>query len=162
MLAIAVTLSAQQQVVAVKGQGMMKANPEMMKPQFTPDQQQKMDALKLNLQKETLQINNELNEKKAQLKTLQQIEKPNMKDVNSKIDEISALMNKKMKIMASHRNSVRSLLTEEQRVQFDLRMDKGNMQGKMCKMNKMGKMHKMDKMQKMDEGSMHGQGMMHK
>ena len=174
MLAIALTMSAQQQNTQIHKQGMMKANPEMMKSQFTPDQQKQIAELKLKHQKETLQINNELNEKTAQLKTLQQIDKPNLKDINSKIDEISALQNKKMKAMAAHRNSVRSLLTEEQRVQFDLRMGKGEMQGKMGKMGKMERMGKMDKMRKMDckdcqmegpnmEGApMAGHGMMHK
>jgi Spy/CpxP family protein refolding chaperone len=171
MLTIALTMSAQQQNTPIHKQGMMKANPEMMKSQLTDDQQKQIADLKLKHQKETLQLNNEINEKTAQLKTLQQIDKPNLKDINSKIDEISALQNKKMKAMAAHRNSVRSLLTEEQRVQFDLRMGKGGMQGKMGKMDrmeKMGKMRKMDckdcKMEgpKMEGAPMAGHGMMHK
>ena len=168
MLTIALTMSAQQQNNQIHKQGMMKANPEMMKSQLTPDQQKQVAELKLKHQKETLQINNELNEKTAQLKTLQQIDKPNLKDINSKIDEISALQNKKMKSMAAHRNSVRSLLTEEQRIHFDLRMGNGEKHGKMGKMGKMEKKGKMDckecdmEGQKMERTPMAGHGMMHK
>jgi hypothetical protein len=126
MLAIVLTVSAQEQnkEVVIKKMGMMKANPAALAPKFTPEQQKQMAEFRLNMQKEMLQIDNQLNEKKAQLKTLEQVEKPNLKSIYSKIDEISALQNQEMKAMAAHKNSVRSILTEEQRVQFDLRANR--------------------------------------
>jgi Spy/CpxP family protein refolding chaperone len=141
MMALAITVTAQQQNIIVKrqGEGFMKANPERMHSNFSEDQQKQMQELRLKLQKENLQLSNELNEKRAQLKTLQQVDKPNMKSVNSKIDEISALQNKKMKLMAEHRNNVRNLLTDEQKVQFDLRGNRGGMMGKSGKMGRAGK-----------------------
>ena len=168
MLTIALTMSAQQQNMQIHKQGMMKANPEMIKSQLTPDQQKQVAELSLKHQKETLQFNNELNEKKAQLKTLQQIDKPNLKDINSKIDEISALQNKKMKSSAAHRNTVRSLLTEEQRIHFDLRMRNGEKHGKMGKVGRSGRNGRMNNKecnmegQRMERMPMAGHGMMHK
>lgn len=155
MLTIALTMSAQQQNNQIHKQGMMKANPEMMKSQLTPDQQKQVAELSLKHQKEILQFNNELNEKKAQLKTLQQIDKPNLKDINSKIDEISALQNKKLKSTAAHRNTVRSLLTEEQRIHFDLRMRNGEKHGKMGNVGRNGRNGRMNN----KECNMEGQKM---
>ena len=83
-----------------------------------------------------IQLENQLAEKRAQLKTLEQVDKPDMKAINSKIDEISALQNKRMKASAANRAKVRSLLTDEQRVMFDSRA------GKMQKRNFRGNMHK--------------------
>lgn len=156
MFTIALTASAQQHNIQNHKQGMMKANPEMMKHQFTEDQQKQMAELRLKHQKETLQLNNEINEKTAQLKTLQQLDKPNLRDINSKIDEISALQNKKMKSMAAHRNSVRSLLTDEQRIQFDMKMNREN------RMNKGDRMNKGHKQGNMKMAPMGQNGMMHK
>ena len=141
MMALAITVTAQQQNIIVKrqGEGFMKANSECLIPGITADQQKQIQDLRLKQQKENLQISNELYEKRAQLRTLQQVDKPNMKSVNSKIDEISALQNKKLKLMAEHRNNVRNLLTDEQRVQFDLRGNRGGMMGKSGKMGRSGK-----------------------
>jgi len=141
MMALAITVTAQQQNIIVKrqGEGFMKANSECLIPGITADQQKQIQDLRLKQQKENLQISNELYEKRAQLRTLQQVDKPNMKSVNSKIDEISALQNKKLKLMAEHRNNVRNLLTDEQRVQFDLRGNRGGMMGMSGKMGRAGK-----------------------
>lgn len=143
LLTVVLTMSAQEQKkeVVIKSEGMMKANPAHLAPSFTPEQQKQMAEFKLNLQKEILQIDNQLNEKKAQLKTLEQAEKPNMKSVYAKIDEISNLQNQKMKAMATHKNSVRSILTEEQRIKFDM-MNQGphGNRDKCCNMEKDGKM----------------------
>jgi len=160
MMALTLSVTAQQQNIIVKrqGEGYMRANPERMHSNFTEDQQKQMQELRFKLQKENLQISNELNEKRAQLKTLQQVDKPNMKSINAKIDEISALQNKKMKLMAEHRNNVRNLLTDEQKVQFDLNWGKGmHKQGR--KMHKQGVMiHRQgEKMQMMGE-RIHQQG----
>ncbi|MFA5849468.1 MAG: hypothetical protein WC833_06270 [Bacteroidales bacterium] len=129
MLAFVLTLSAQEQKkeIVIKREGMMKANPAHLAPQFTPEQQKQMAEFKLNLQKEMIQIDNQLNEKRAQLKTLEQVEKPNLKSVYAKIDEITDLQNQKMKVTATHKNKVRSILTDEQRVKFDLMQEKGMM-----------------------------------
>lgn len=133
MTAIALTLSAQGQNMAVKRQaeGYMRANPRALNTQMlsnlTTEQQQKIESLRLKHQKESLLLANEIREKRAQLRTLEQVDKPNMKAINSKIDEISDLQNKKMKLNAEHKSKVREQLTDEQRVQFDMRS--GRMMG---------------------------------
>lgn len=140
-MALTLSVTAQQQNIIVKrqGEGFMRANSECLIPGLTADQQKQIQDLRLKQQKESLQLSNELFEKRAQLRTLQQVDKPNMKSVNAKIDEISALQNKKMKQSAEHRNNVRNLLTDEQKVQFDLRGNRGGMMGKAGKMGRAGK-----------------------
>lgn len=130
MTIIAFTLSAQGQNVVVnrQGAGYMRANPEMTTPNIipdlTPEQKEKIQSLRVQHQKESLQLANEIREKRAQLRTLEQVEKPNLKAINSKIDELTSLQNKKFKMNAEHRAKVRSLLTDEQRVQYDLARNK--------------------------------------
>ncbi|MDD3033674.1 MAG: Spy/CpxP family protein refolding chaperone [Bacteroidales bacterium] len=127
MFALVATLSAQEPQKEMRRamkpateRGYMKADPQKLAPKFTDDQKKQIADFKLAHDKQMIQVNNLLNEKKAQLKTLQSAEKPDMKKINSKIDEITDLMNQKMKISADHRNKVRSILTEEQRVRMDM------------------------------------------
>lgn len=103
--------------------GFMGANPAILEPQMSVEQQEAISKLKFELKKELLSVNNQIAEKEIQLRSLQQVEKPKMKDINSKIDEITNLQNKKMKIVANHRVEVRKHLTEEQRLAYDLRMN---------------------------------------
>lgn len=130
MFAIIATVSAQEPQKVTKPamkpameRGYMQANHNDLAPKFTPEQKKQMADFKLAHDKQMIQFNNLLGEKKAQLKTLQQVEKPDMKKVNAKIDEITDLMNQKMKLNAELKNNVRSLLTEEQRLKMDMMMD---------------------------------------
>jgi len=123
MAIIAVSAVAQNR--PLQERGFMGANPAQLVPQLTVEQQESINILQLELRKELLQINNQLAEKRIQLISLQQVEKPSTKSINSKIDEITTIYNKKMKMIAQNRIKVRELLTEEQRVQFDLRMGSG-------------------------------------
>jgi len=153
LLTIVLTLSAQEQKreIIIKRDGMMKANPAQLAPQFTPEQQKQMTAFKLTLEKDMIQFDNQLNEKRTQLKTLQQVDKPDMKSIYSKIDEITALQNKKMKAAVTHQNNVRSILTEEQRIKFDMKPANN---GKCCMMEQGRKMmmHKKGGEMRMDQG----------
>ncbi len=125
----ALSLMAQNNPAAPKG--FMGANHANLAPKFTEEQKTAMKSLRFEIEKEMLQIHNQLGEKKAQLKTLQQVDKPDMKSINSKIDEITALQNKAMKLKAANHAKLRALLTEEQRLEFDKRMHKqrGNRPG---------------------------------
>jgi Spy/CpxP family protein refolding chaperone len=131
-------LSAQEQRQMRKAEfnrdGFMQANPRMIGPEFTPEQLKQISEFKFTFQKELVQINNLLDEKKAQLKTLEQVEKPDMKSINAKIDEITNLQNKKMKLSADHKAKVRSVLTEKQRVWMDSRGE--GMKGRMGDLRK--------------------------
>lgn len=117
---MAVGVSAQN--IQVQGRGFMGADPCMLEPKLTNEQQESIKRFRTELQKELLQINNLLNEKRAQLRTLEQTDKPDTKAINSKIDEITNLQNKKMKAVSANRAKIRSILSEEQRLEFDLRM----------------------------------------
>lgn len=101
--------------------GFMGANPANLEPKFTQEQMASIKALRFELEKEMVQVRNLIGEKRAQLKTLQQVDKPDMKAINSKIDEITSLQNKMMKAKAANTAKIRSLLSDEQRLMFDKR-----------------------------------------
>ncbi len=84
-------------------------------------QHQQIKTLELAKQKQLNQLNNQLAEKKARLRTLEAQDKPDMKAINQTIDEQAKLMADKMKAEAECRQKVRAILTDEQRVEFDAR-----------------------------------------
>lgn len=88
-------------------------------PNLTAEQKTKIQVLKVKHQKEVTPLRNELAEKKAHLRTLNSVEKPDINAINKTIDEISALQTKIMKSNASHRIEIASNLTDEQKVFFN-------------------------------------------
>lgn len=99
---------------------------------LTDDQKEKIDKIHLNLSKQILPIQNQLDEKKAHLKTLNSAEKPDMAKINATIDEIGGLKTDIMKKRVAARQDIRAQLTEEQRIEFDSRgpgMHKGKGRG---------------------------------
>jgi len=69
--------------------------------------------------KEMLPLKNELAEKMAHLKTLTTKDKVDMAAINATIDEIVVIKGKMMKLQVAHKQEIRKLLTEEQRIIFD-------------------------------------------
>lgn len=98
-----------------------RGNQEMRLPNLTEDQKEQIKEIRLNGQKEALPIRNALGEKKAKLRTLTTSEDYNERTVNGVIDEIADLEASIMKLKETHRQEVRSILTEEQRIVFDTR-----------------------------------------
>jgi len=94
-------------------------------PDLTEEQQKKMDDLRLVHQKSMLQFRTQMELKNAQLNVLTSAEKADMNAINKSIDEIGALKIQMMKQKESHRQQVRSILTEKQRVTFDMQKGKG-------------------------------------
>ncbi len=88
-------------------------------PDLTPDQQKKIDDLKIKFRKEMLQLNLKSKEAQARLKTLETGENVKLSEIDATIDEITALQNQKMKIRARHKQDIRNLLNEKQRIYFD-------------------------------------------
>lgn len=86
---------------------------------LTDVQKQKIDELCLSHKKEMTGIKNQMNEKRAHLKTLQAADKADMTAINKTIDEISALNADLMKKGAANKQSIRALLTDNQKVVFD-------------------------------------------
>lgn len=90
-------------------------------PDLTDEQKDQIKALHTAGQKEMIQSTNKIGELEAKLRTLQTADKPDMKKINSTIDEISVIKTDMAKKRAAHQQAIRSLLTEEQRVVFDSR-----------------------------------------
>lgn len=95
-----------------------------MLPDLTEEQTEKISELRSNHMAEMTKVKAELKILKAELDQLAIAEQADMKKINSKIDEISALKSKMTKSHYKHRQDVRSLLTEEQRVIFDAKTGK--------------------------------------
>ncbi|UII29342.1 Spy/CpxP family protein refolding chaperone [Fulvivirga maritima] len=95
--------------------------PGDMIPNLTDEQKDKMKEMRLSFYKETLPLKNELNEKKAQLRTLTTVESPDMKKVNKLIENMGDIEVELKKARVAHHQEVRSQLTEEQRIFFDSR-----------------------------------------
>lgn len=130
-------------VLAQRGQGRgMMNNPEGHRGMYnaerpnrpgecilnlTPEQDAKVTELRTNHLKEVTPLRNELAEKRARLRTLQSADKPDLKEINKTIDEMTAIRANIQKKGAAHRVEVSSLLTDDQRVLFNAR--KGNRMG---------------------------------
>jgi len=96
---------------------------------LTEEQDAKITELRLQHLKEVTPLRNELNEKRARLRTLQSADKQDLNAINKTIDEMGALRTSIQKKGAAHRAEVASLLTDEQRVAFNAhksnRMNRG-------------------------------------
>ena len=99
-------------------------------PMGTLDEKQREEISKIRTEqmKERVQTRNLLKEKRAKLELLQTADKPDLKEINKVIDEISVVQAQEMKVQAASRQKIRSLLTEEQRIRYDASYsNKGNM-----------------------------------
>jgi len=92
---------------------------------LTDVQKQKIEDLNLAHLKVITGLKNQMNEKNAHLKTLQSVDKPDMTAVNKTIDEITAIKADMMKKCASNKQSIRGLLTDNQKIVFDAKASKG-------------------------------------
>ncbi len=128
---IVALIMATSQMYAQQGNGQGQGNKKgqcngygkfMNIPDLTDSQIEKIKVLKTTHMKTVLPVKNEIGEKEAKLRTLMSAENVDMSKVNSLIDEISvkkAFMKKDGVKMAIE---IRKILTEEQRVFFDMRM----------------------------------------
>lgn len=87
---------------------------------LSDEQKTQLEKLRLEHQKQMLPLRNELKEKEARLETLQTADKADMKAINAVIDEIGQIKTKMAKARAAHHQDIRNLLTEEQRIKFDM------------------------------------------
>ncbi len=99
-------------------------------PDITEEQKEQIKGLKTDHMKEVLPLRNQVQEKQAHLQTISTGENVNLEKVNKTIEEISALKMNMAKKRAAHRQEIRKVLTEDQRVIFDsFRMKKGKHHG---------------------------------
>jgi len=99
-------------------------------PDLTEDQQAKIEALRLDHLKEMTALRNQTNELRAKKQTLMTTDNTDMKEINSVIDQMTELQNKKMKVSAKHQQDVRNLLTDDQKVYFDSHSHRGHRKGR--------------------------------
>lgn len=104
---------------------------------LTPEQEQKIDDLRVKHIKEITPLRNELAEKQVYLRSLESVDQPDIATINKTIDEIGTLRTKLMKARSAHRAEVSQVLTDDQRVIFNsrgymgrgMRGPRGNMRG---------------------------------
>jgi len=90
-------------------------------PDLTVDQKQKIETLHIQLMKDQLSIQNQINEKQAHLQTLSTVDKSDINAINKTIDEIYLLKAAKAKKGAAFTQDVRNILSDKQRITFDTR-----------------------------------------
>ncbi len=103
-------------------------------PNLTEDQIAKIKELRIANLKEVKNLQNQLGELTARERTLSTADKADIKAIDANIDEISKVKGNIMKSRAHLKQQIRALLTEEQRLFFDLHsknhhFHKGNMSG---------------------------------
>lgn len=86
---------------------------------LTPEQQEKIRALHLNRMEASALHRASMDELQAKKRGLMLAQNPDMAEVDRLIDEMSALRAQWMKDNAAHRQEVRNMLSDEQRIIFD-------------------------------------------
>lgn len=93
-------------------------------PNLSEDQKKKMKEIKIRTRKETMQVENQMGEKKARLKTLTMMDKPDINEINKTVDEWMGMQAIVMKKKLGSAQEIRALLNEEQRVVFDSKIQR--------------------------------------
>ncbi len=122
LLITGLTSYAQQNQPNRNGKGQHQR--QMAIPNLSQEQKDKIGKIKLEQQKLMLPLKNQLMEKKAHLRTLETAEKADIVAINKTIDEIAVLQTTMQKQKAKSKQDIRALLTEEQRIAFDTRMQR--------------------------------------
>lgn len=138
VLAISTTAIAQNPKTGKRGSEqkamMMKRHQqqkgERMANFFTEEQQIKMKELRLETAKLVKPLKNELNELKAKQQTLTTADNADLKAINNNIDKMSELKAGVAKIIAKQHQEIRSMLSDEQLIKFDMMKErKGKKRG---------------------------------
>jgi len=91
-------------------------------PNLTEDQKAKIEKLHGQQMKDMQSLQNQLRENKARYITLMTAEQPDMKAINTNIEDRGRIKTEMMKKQAAHQQAIRQLLTDEQRMFFDQHM----------------------------------------
>jgi hypothetical protein len=89
---------------------------------LSSQQHTEIKELMVKKNKKLIRFENQLNEKKALLRTLETSDNPSLKSIYKLIEEIGKLSVAAMKVDADYIQQIRKLLTEEQRLEFDMKM----------------------------------------
>ena len=110
-------------------------------PNITNTQKEQLKIKKTAMMKEVLPIQNSLKEKIAHLNSLSTASKVDIKAINKQIESIGKDKVALMKVKANFRQEVRKILTDDQRIYFDMHSgimnkDKGHHHGMKMKHGK--------------------------
>jgi Spy/CpxP family protein refolding chaperone len=94
-------------------------------PDLTDAQKDKIEDLMVAHIKDVKPLRNEVREKRVKLQNLETDDNPSLSKINDLIDDIGALKITIQKKRAAHRQEVRKVLTEKQRLFFDRHGKKG-------------------------------------
>lgn len=90
-------------------------------PNLSEDQKSEIQDLRLNFLREMQQNRNERDVLRAENKKLASAVNFDQKAIDKNIDQQTAMMNSTMKAQSSHRQEVRNLLNDDQKLVFDSR-----------------------------------------
>ncbi len=92
-----------------------------MIPDLTEEQQAQLKSLRLKQMESATRHRNQVDELRAKKRTLMTQATPDQRELDRVIDQMTAMQNTWMKESVKHRQAIRELLTEEQRILFDSR-----------------------------------------
>ncbi len=121
------------------GQGQRNKTDRFMNiPDLTDTQKTQIKDMRTANMKEMLPLRNSLREKQAHRNTISTGSNVNMADINKTIDEIGAIKITMAKKRATQRQNVRKILTDDQKVFFDMHSGNNNRRGHGNKSNRRG------------------------
>lgn len=88
-------------------------------PDLTEEQEGKLRQMKLEFREKVKPLENQLNEKRAKLRTLTSEKEVDRKQVEILVEEMGAISTQIDKIEINHRLDVKSILTEEQQMHLE-------------------------------------------
>ena len=94
-------------------------------PDITDAQKKTIEDAHLKHMKKMMDLRNQLNEKQAKFRSLSTADKPDQNALNSAIDEMGAVQTQIMKEKSSFEQEVRKVLTDKQRLIFDMHHPEG-------------------------------------
>jgi len=127
LLVIGTVATAVSQPMKDRGKMPRAAGPEQgrgwmgITPPLTPEQTEKISALRIDHQKETIDLRADLQKKRLDLRTLMMAAEPDQKKINAVIEEMGALRTQLQKQRVSHWLKVQKILTPEQRAALKAR-----------------------------------------
>lgn len=101
-----------------------KGDGEMKFLDLNDEQKTKIKKMKIAHKKELKKLKYAIQEKNAKLKALELEDNADLSAINKVIDEIGAIKVDQMKKRAAHKQEIRKMLNEEQRMKFDMREER--------------------------------------
>lgn len=131
-LLLAAVLFFGQVLQAQPGRARMDRGPRMgnfqecqMIPELSDTQKEEIQNLRTSHLKEMQNFRNQVGENRAAYRTLMSADKADQKAIDANIDAYTKLRNQMMKKQSAHQQAIRNLLTDDQKVIFDNRGNRG-------------------------------------